>query len=154
VFLTNNRFTTDIYVYGRVLFDATAGVITAPVNVETEGFAAGDDIYVYGSFKNDGFVTIATVATNLITVSSDDTIVNEPSGRNVYLQVVSWPKSLAYAAAQLVKFDYDDRASYDPQVASESLGPHSVSYRASGESFGYPHELLTVLEPFKMVGML
>jgi hypothetical protein len=112
---------------------------------------AGDEIYVYGSFRNDGYFTVGSVTTTTLTVSSADTIINEPSGRSILVTVVKWPDALRYIAAQFVKYDYDDRGSRSIGVASETLGPYSVSYSSQSHvatPYGYPQEIIDGLSAY------
>jgi hypothetical protein len=140
--ITHNYFDSDIYI---------GGTITAGSDWDVEGFIAGDEIYVYGSFRNDGYFVVGSVTTTTLTVSSADTIINEPSGRSILVSVVQWPDALKYIAAQLVKYDYDDRGSRSIGVASETLGPYSVSYASQSHvstPYGYPQELIDGLSAY------
>jgi hypothetical protein len=152
-YITNNFFLTDMYMGGTVTFSATAGTIVAGSNWDDEGFVAGDEIYIYNSYRNDGYKTVGSVSTVTLTVSSSDTIINEPSGRSILVSVVDWPNALKYIAAQLIKYDYDDRPGIEPGVASKTLGPYSVSYRGNSQGgystpFGYPQELIDSLSVY------
>jgi len=148
--ITNNYFLTDMYLQGSVTFDATAGTIVAGSSFADEGFVAGDEIYIYNSYRNDGYKTVGSVTTVTLTLSGSS-VVSEPSGRNVLISVVSWPNALKYIAAQMVKYDYDDRPEIIAGVSSKSLGPYSVSYRggAVGNTpFGYPQEMIDALSTY------
>jgi hypothetical protein len=116
------------------------------------GFVAGDEIYIYNSYRNDGYKTVGSVTTVTLTVSSSDSIINEISGRSVYIGVVSWPNALRYIAAQMVKYDYDDRQDKSIGVTSRTLGPFSESFGSSsamgGTPFGYPQELIDSLSTY------
>lgn len=150
-YITNNFFLTDMYIAGTVTFNATAGTIVAGSDWDDEGFVAGDEIYIYNSYRNDGYKTVGSVTTVTLTVSSADSIINEPSGRSVVVSVVKWPNALKYIAAQMVKYDYDDRAGVDVGIASKSLGPYSVSYKTGAQNqtpFGYPKELIDALSTY------
>jgi len=150
-YITNNFFLTDMYMGGTVTFNATAGTIVAGSDWSVEGFTAGDEIYIYNSYRNDGYLTVGSVSTVTLTVSSSDTIINEPSGRSVLVSVVTWPNALKYIAAQMVKYDYDDRPERAPGVLSKTLGPYSVGYGTAGfmpTSFGYPQEYIASLSVY------
>lgn len=148
-YITNNFFVTDMFIEGPVRFSATNGTIITESDWEYFGFVAGDEIYIYNSYRNDGYKTVGSVSTTTITVSSADSIINEPSGRSVYVAVVKWPNALRYIAAQMVKYDYDDRQDKSIGVTSRSLGPFSESFGSSGSMgttpFGYPQELVDAL---------
>ena len=63
--------------------------------------------------------------------------------------MVQWPAALAYIAAQMVKYDYDDRPKQEANVKSKTLGPYSVTYgQMGGLPFGYPEELVAGLAPY------
>ncbi len=147
--ITNNYFLTYMYMRGSVTFSATASTIVAGSSFADEGFVAGDEVYIYNSYRNDGYKTVGSVTTVTLTVSSSDTIINEPSGRNVLISVVSWPNALKYIAAQMIKYDYDDRPGIVAGVNAMSLGPYSVNYGASGaQPFGYPANLIDALSAY------
>ena len=147
--ITNNYFTTDMTLQGYFTFASASNSITSGGNFEDEGFLANDEIYIYNSYRNDGYKTISSVSAESIILSSVDTVIAEPSGRSVYIAVVDWPSSLAYIAAQMVKYDYDDRPAQEANVKSKSLGPYSVTYGQNGSTpFGYPEELIEGLAPF------
>lgn len=150
-YITNNFFLTDMYIAGTVTFNATAGTIVAGSDWNDEGFVAGDEIYIYNSYRNDGYKTVGSVTTVTLTVSSADSIINEPSGRSVIVSIVKWPNALKYIAAQMVKYDYDDRPSIIPGVNAMSLGPYSVQYGTAGfnpQPYGYPKHLIDSLATY------
>lgn len=153
-YITNNFFLSDMYLAGTVTFTSAAGTIVSTQDFADEGFLAGDEIYIYNSYRNDGYKIIGSVTTTTITVSSSDSVIAEPSGRSVLIAVVKWPNALKYIAAQMVKFDYDDRPAQEVGVSSKSLGPYSVSYasraQVGGTPFGYPQELIDSLASWTM----
>ena len=147
--ITNNYFLSDMYMGGSVTFNATAGTIVAGSSFADEGFVEGDEIYIYNSYRNDGYKTVGSVTTVTLTLSGSS-VINEPSGRNVLISVVSWPNALKYIAAQMIKYDYDDRPSNVPGISSKSLGPYSVSYQGGVgiTPFGYPQEMIDALSTY------
>lgn len=152
--ICNNWFVSDIYLNDTLTFNASAGTITASVSWEDEGFVAGDEIYIYGSYRNDGYKLVWSVSGTTLTLASGYSVVSEPSGRSILVSVVQWPNALKYIAAQMVKYDYDDRADVTPGVASKTLGPYSISYQGSASrgqntgAFGYPRDLIDALAPW------
>ena len=152
--ITNNYFTTDMYLQGTLTFTSAAGTIVSVDSFADEGFIAGDEIYIYGSYRNDGYKTIGSVTTTTITVSSSDSVIAEPSGRSVLVSVVKWPTALKYIASQMIKYDYDDRPGHSIGVTSRTLGPYSKSFgssasgTASATPFGYPIELIDALTSY------
>jgi len=144
--MCHHNFVQDgIALTSAVTFNGTAGTIVATSSYATAGFAAADEIYVSGSYRNDGYYTIASVTTTTITIASTSTLVTELSGATVTVSLVSWPGDLAFIAAQFVKYDIEDRADKGVGLASQSLGPRSESYTEGGQ-YGYPKDLLQMLD--------
>ena len=152
--ICNNWFLSDMYLNSTLTFDASAGTMVATASWEDEGFVAGDEVYIYGAYRNDGYKLVGTVSGTTLTLASGYSVVSEPSGRSILVSVVQWPNALKYLAAQMVKYDYDDRAEAVPGVASKTLGPYSISYRGASSSgdnsgaFGYPRDLVDALAPW------
>lgn len=150
--ITNNYFTSDmVYYNGTVTFSATAYTITAETDLGDLGFYDNDEFYLHGSFRNDGYYTAETVADEVITIASTESVIAEPSGASILIGLVEWPVAIPYIAAQMIKYDYDDRPSRALGVMSETLGPYSTSYGTDGfksQTFGYPQEIIEALAPF------
>jgi hypothetical protein len=152
--ITNNYFTTDMQIQGNVVFSSTAKTVVSGGDFEDEGFIAGDEIHIYNSYRNDGYRLVDSVLTDTITFASSETVYSEPSGRTVLVSVVKWPDSIKYIAAQMVKYDYDDRPNVIPGVNAMSLGPYSVQYGTAGfnpQPFGYPLHLIEALNAYTIV---
>jgi hypothetical protein len=150
--ITNNYFTTDMQIQGYVVFNSTAKTVVSGGDFEDEGFIAGDEIHIYNSYRNDGYKLVDSVLTDTITMASSETVYSEPSGRTVLVSVVQWPNALKYIAAQMVKYDYDDRPKKAFGVTSRTLGPFSEHFGSSGQAnntpFGYPQELIDALSAY------
>ena len=147
--ICNNNFLTDMFLQGTLTFTSAAGTIVSGNDWTLEGFQAADEIYIYGSYRNDGYKTIGSVTTVTITVASGSSVVSELSGRSILVSVVKWPEPLKYIAAQMIKYDYDDRPSKSIGVTSRTLGPYSESFGSSSvtasNKYGYPDELVDSL---------
>ena len=158
-YLTNNYFVSDrIYYQGNINFNATDYTMTASSNLEEIGFLSGDELYLYGSYRNDGYCNAESISAETITIaSSKSVIVEQPSGASILISLVKWPEAIKYVAAQMVKYDYDDRAAAAVDVVSETLGPHSITYNR-GESvkgsWGYPKALLDSLAPYTIARLM
>lgn len=154
-YITNNFFLTDMAIQGEFTFNATANTITSSARFDDEGFIDGDEIYIYNSYRNDGYHTVDTVGTTTVSISSSTSVIAEKAGRDILISVVQWPTALAYLAAQMVKYDYDARPAAEPGVKSKTLGPYSVSYATSSGSnstpYGYPQELVDGLMSYTIV---
>lgn len=153
--ICNSYFTSDLYLQQQVTFDASAGTITGDSSYVSEGFADGDEIYIYHSYRNDGYYEVATVTSGVITLASTESVVAELSGRSVLISVVQWPADLKYAVAQMIYYDYDQRGSRTPGATSVRLGPWSESYDKGGSGeFGYPQDILAPLYSHRVVRLI
>jgi hypothetical protein len=151
--ICNNYFTTDINLTGDLIFDTVSNSITCSTLWEDQGFAAGDEIYIYYSYRNDGYHTIESISGTSIIITSATSVIAEKTGRPIFVGMVQWPKTLAYLAAQMVKYDYDDRPNQEAGVKSKTLGPYSVSFVGGGgienkTPYGYPLELIDGLSVY------
>jgi len=153
--ICNNYFLNDLYVQGSVVFNATASTIVSTGDFLQAGFADGDEVYIYNSYRNDGYKNVSTVTATTLTLASGSSVVSELSGRSILISVTKWPTALKYIAAQMVKYDYDDRPSKSIGVTSRTLGPYSESF-GSGSAvgaptpFGYPQELIDALSQYTL----
>lgn len=150
--ITNNYFTSDdLSIQSTVLFNATARTIT--LNASTEhwedyGFQAGDDIFTYRSYRNDGIKTIESLSDNVLTVTSACSVIkedfNNSEGPVIYFSVVQWPQSIITIAAKMIYFDVDYRDKNASGLRSRSLGPLSESFGSSetDDIYGYPKKLV------------
>ena len=152
--IAHNWFLTDLYLQDTMTFNATARTIVADNSFASENFLANDEIYVYHSYRNDGYYTISTVSAETLTLVTGSTVVEELSGRSIMVSVVSWPDELAYVAAQMVYYDYDIRKKRSPGVTSQRLGPWSESYGNAGQTFGYPDDVVGSLLDYRVVSVI
>jgi hypothetical protein len=152
--MTNNYFVSDLHVRDSLTFNATARTVTASITWSDYNFLAGDDVYIYHSYRNDGYQTISSVSTSVMTLITGATVIDELSGRSILVSVVDWPNELKQVAALMVAYDYDSRPKRTPGVTSRGLGPWRESYSASTDVSGYPPELVDMLTPFRMVRLL
>lgn len=152
--ICNNQFTTDLYIRGTVTFNATARTIVSGTSWDTIGVISGDEVYVYRSYRNDGYYTVSSVTTTTLTLATGSTVVDELSGRSVLVSVVQWPQDLVYAAAQMIRYDYSERGTRTG-LSSRSLGPWSESYAEVGDGeYGYPRDMLAALYDHKIVRVM
>jgi len=153
--ICNNYFLTDLYLQQQVTFEATAATITGDSSYVSEGFADGDEIYVYHSYRNDGYYTVDSVSAGVITIASTESVIAELSGASVLISVVAGPRKQKYTAAQMVAYDYDVRPTRPAGVTSVRLGPWSESYgsQSHGE-YGYPADILAPLLDHKIVRLM
>jgi len=150
--ICNQRFTTDIYQTSTFTFNTTARTIVSQADWEDDGFAAGDEIYVQHSYRNDGYYDVLSVSDETLTLATGESVVDELSGRSIIVSVTRWPVAVSYIAAQMVAYDYDERDKRDG-VRSRSLGPWSETY--SGVlTFGYPNGIIEQLSSYRVVEMV
>ncbi len=153
-YITNNYFLKPIEIQGSLTFDATANTIVSGASFTDYGFANSDEIYIYGSYRNDGYKTISTVSTTTITLVTTSTVVAELSGANIMISLVHWPDQLKHIAAQMVAYDYDVRRTREQGITSRTLGPFSESYESGNSNkstYGYPLSIISQLEPWCIV---
>ncbi len=153
--ITGNYFISDISVQTFMSFDASAGTITCGTDWGLFGFAAGDEVYIYGSYRNDGYKLVSSISTTIMTVSTTTNVVAELSGANIIMSLVQWPTGLKQVAAQMIAFDVDARDKVAANVTSHSLGPFSESFGGSSQSrdtdeYGYPNKITNKLNPWRM----
>lgn len=148
-YITNNFFCSDIYLQDSLTFyPSVPSVIATGSNFATEGFSAGDDIYFYSSYRNDGVQTIESVVGSTINLVSGSTIYEELSGRSIMVSVVQWPVSIKKIAARMVAFDIDYRPKMSSGLTSRSIGPLSESWSGGFDEFGYPSSITSLLSKF------
>jgi len=102
VLKTNNYFVTDLYLQDYMDFYASNNSIIAVNSFEDENFAAGDDIFIYRSYRNDGYYTISSVSDTTLLLTSAPSVVAELSGRSILISVVRWPLEVKKIAANMV----------------------------------------------------
>jgi len=139
--ICNTAFESGVYISGSFTWNTSSNAIVQSAgNFLGQGFANGDDIYVSGSYRNDGYHEVLTAGTTSVTIVSSTTIVDELSGASVIVTGVKWPTGIKAAFSALVKYDYSVRMN-QMGVQSESVGDYSVSYGTPG-IYGYPDELI------------
>lgn len=150
--MLNNYFDTDLYVQGSVVFNATARtIVMESIDFESNNFLAGDDILIYNSYRNDGYQTIESVSGSTLTLTSSASLVDELSGRSVFIAVVKWPVVVKEAVAQMIAYDYDIRPKLSTSLRSRTLGPWSETYNNSSEEddYGYPKKITDKLTSYR-----
>ena len=129
--------------------NADPDTITSDSNWDTDGhFAADDDFVITGSWKNDGFRTIASLSTTTATLTSSNELVDEAHTESdvdaeyVYFTLVNWPDALKDIASQMIRFDIINRPKRSG-VRSESIGNYSVTFETGGQgTYGYPDDII------------
>jgi hypothetical protein len=135
-------------------FSAAARTIVAGNSFTGEGFAAGDDIYVYNSYRNDGYYTVQSVATVTLTLTTACSVVAELSGRSILISVVKWPTAIKQIAARMVAYDYEVRPAKSENIKAHSLGPFSETFSDGEDIFGYPKSITNQLSSYTMARLM
>jgi len=161
-----NNYFIDRHSYvsgGDFTFSAMTSIRTAEDNFTDDGnFAVGDDIYVKGTLRNDGFYIISIVTSVLITIKTDskyaetavvaENIDNENLD-DVYIRFVKFPRELKPIVANMIRYDMFDRGT-KKGIQSEKIGNYSVSYhRAAGLGYNYPDDVIGGLDMFTMLAV-
>jgi len=153
--MTNNYFLTDLSLQDEVTFSSAARTIVAGSSFAGEGFAASDDIFVYNSYRNDGYYTVQSVSTVTLTLTSASSVVAELSGRSVLITVVKWPTAVKQTAALMVEYDYTTRPKHSGNVKSHTLGPFSETFTSGDEDhYGYPRKITDALVPYRVARLM
>lgn len=155
--MTNNYFVSDeINLCTSVRFNATSRSIISDGNKwEDYGFKVGDDIFIYGSRRNDSYVTIESISDETIILTSACSVVDEyynnSSGNAITFFLTQWPFAIKMIAAKMVAYDYDVRDKISANVKSHSLGPFSETFTDGKEDeFGYPKKLTEDLTDYRI----
>jgi len=155
--ITYNYFETEMDIQSGMVFNATARTIVSTGNFVTQGFLASDKILVYGSYRNDGYYEVSSVATTTLTLVTGSTVVDELSGQSIFISVVDFPESLKITLAQMIKYDYDDRKNKSADLVSKRLGPWSETYKtptSEKNTFGYPEEITAALASYTIARLM
>lgn len=153
VMKTNNYFVTELYVAGSVEFNPSARTITSSGSFEDMNFLAGDDIFVYNSYRNDGYYTVESVNENILTLVPGSIIVDELSGVSVIISVVKWPLEIKKIVAEMIAYDYDVRPK-KRGLSSRSLGPLSESWGEALDDDGYPVSITGKLSKYTIARLM
>jgi hypothetical protein len=112
------------------------------------GFTSGLDIKVKGSKFNDNYYTIDSLTDGVLNLSSSDTLINEPANNlfTILITVVQFPRGIELPVSKLIGFHLDKKKTSN--VASESLGDHSISYQSAGS---YPKHIIEDLVQYRLL---
>lgn len=152
--ITNNYFTSEVLqVACTATFNQTAGtIIIDQTSWGTFGFKNGDNIFIYSSLRNEGYLKVDTFTNAIATVASSYTVYDESYNNNlgnvIIFSVVQWPMDIKMIASEMIYFDVELRSKMTPGVRSKSLGPWSESYSGETGRYGYPVEILGKLEKY------
>ena len=142
---------------GDFTFTASSSIRTAEDSFSTDGrLAAGDDIYIKGTLRNDRFFVLSVVTSTLITIDTgvdyaSSAVISENIATedlyDVTISLVMFPDELKPIVANMVRYDMLERSS--KRIQSERIGNYSVAYsQASALGYNYPDDVIGGLDQF------
>ena len=139
----------DIYVDGATFSFSSRTVSDSDSGFVAAGFVSGMDIFIEGSYSNNGLYSLNTVAAASMTTTSADPVsrvfVAEDAGANLTIYHVQFPQALKMACANMIGYQMSKQNLEN--VSSEKVGDYSVSYAdVTGE---YPSNILSTLKHYK-----
>lgn len=147
---TNNHFTNpDVWINsGNISFtNATPPTINdSDSNFVTQYFHSNMDIWVAGSYYNDGLYHVDTAAAGTLTLGRYESLSSEDLSAATEIYKVIWPNELKLTMARMINFNL--QKSSLKNVKSESIGGYSISYGDIGNS-GYPKFIENDLNRFR-----
>ncbi len=140
--ICNTVFSTGIYVQGGCTWDTTDNLVSmSAATFLANGFATDDDIYISGSYRNNGYHRVLSAAAGVLEIVSATTVVDELSGATVLIEVCKWPKGIKPIVAGMIKYDYEMRPGLQG-LTSERIGDYSASWDAGAQNHGYPPDVV------------
>jgi hypothetical protein len=125
-------------------------IVCADNGMDQEGFTAGDKIYLEGSKRNDGYLTISSVAAGYIQVN--ELLVVESTAQAITVKLASFPSALKIYVAKMV--GYQVYHANDSGITGENIGNYSYSRSGGGAlDDGYPQEILKGLNRWRMMSL-
>lgn len=120
-------FNTHNFLYDSFVFNATAKTITANDSFEDVHIIPGD-IYISGTYNNDGFKVVESVTGNQLTLKTGEAIVDEDDNSNsALITLVKFPTGIEISVASYIQHLMNKQGKL---VESESLpGGYSVKYK-------------------------
>jgi len=148
---TNNWFTVTDRKVSDSNYTFSTGKTITPTSTSynfSEYFINGDIIHIYNSRFNDGYYSLATVTSTMLTVNEN--LNAESTNVTVIIHRIEFPKDLEFIAANMIKYQTDMRAT-NKGINSESLGDYSVNYGAGSGSMlnSYPDGILGQLNKYR-----
>jgi len=149
---TNNDFTNkNITFSGSFVPTVAAGpvytLVCALGGISAISFAAGDQIKLYGTVRNDGRLSIKSLADTIVTIN--EPLVTE-AAVEASITLIQYPVGLNLYAVRMIS--YLLKHGDDAGIQSESIKSYSYSRAASsGGDAGYPIEILKGLDRYSFV---
>jgi hypothetical protein len=161
--ITNNYFVSDSIILESTckFYPSNNSIVlnSSSEHWEDYGFQASDPIFIYNSYRNEGYKSIYSLSDNTAIIASSATVIkedfNNSDGPIILFSLANWPLDVKMAAYEMAYFDYEVRSStgigkVGPGIKSKSLGPWSESYTVDNDNFGYPTSILDKLIPYRL----
>ena len=152
---TQNSFvhSTMYYYDDQISFSTNSNTISvSDTSLDlTRFWMAGSIIRVIGSYFNDGVYSCSTVASTYIELNELINTESSSTGKGVKLFRVEWPKDIPLIASRMIK--HIVLTLDNPNVASESLGDHSITYTEVGSN-SYPASIVKGLDKYRKIRCL
>ena len=119
--------------------DSESGFVTAH-------FYDGMDVFISGSYNNNGHFEVDDVAAGTLTLDLRETLVNEDESTGVAFYKVDFPKGLVLPFSKMINYNLqkDSAKGYK----SKSLADYSVTFADVGGA-EYPTNIVGGLKPYR-----
>jgi hypothetical protein len=159
--ICDNKFTNaDCKTTGDdfVFASATNPTITTTDEGYTEdNFKADMDVYISGTLLNDGFYTISTVTSTVMTLMvydelKDEDIDDEDLNASIDITQVKWPDGIKPIIANMIRYDMIERAKRSG-AKSERIGNYAITYMEGSTGVDYPGDIVAGLDIYTVPGI-
>lgn len=113
---------------------------------------APSDLLIEGTVLNNGYVSVKTVAEHVITTEAGQFFYDEVAPLSSMV-LVNFPITMKDVVAEMLFYDVV-RPKGNAGISSESIGGYSASYRGDTGRFGYPVEIISKLNPYKILRVI
>jgi len=112
----------------------------------------GNIVRVLGSIFNDGFYSVSSAVTSS-SLGLNEILTTESSGNGKLIKLfkVQYPNDIPLIASRMIK--HLTLTLDNPNITSESLGDHSISYTAVGSN-SYPESIIKGLDKYRKIRMV
>lgn len=119
-------------------------VITSTIDDDFNDFIIGDNIYIKGTIRNDGYYTILAVTDKTITVAED--IIDTTDDEVMYIYYIKWPIDVVDIANRMIGWDVKKR-NKTAGLKNERVGTYFHTLQDIGGA-GYPKDLVSGLKRY------
>jgi hypothetical protein len=108
---------------------------------------SGDMILISGSRRNNGYYTIDTITSTVITVVEE--ISDGTAYATIYLSII--PQGYKSIVGRMIHYDVYERNETGSGMKSEKWGTYSYTKEVMDNGLKYPDEVLAGLDAYKLV---